>query len=158
MAEDQDKCPECGAPLTDIVTTQSGRQLKRCSTNVWNKDTRQSEGCGYVLWLEVEPKVLDEECPKCGAPLVFAVTKFGKKMKKCSKGGWDKETRKATGCDFVEWQNGEREELNEKCPDCGAMLVLVTTNGGKRLKKCSTAGWDAKEKMVTGCQYIEWQK
>ena len=42
----------------------------------------------------------DELCPKCGAPLVLAVTRFGKKMKKCSKGGWDKEAKKA-GCDML---------------------------------------------------------
>jgi hypothetical protein len=35
------------------------------------------------------------------------VTRFGKKMKKCSGGGWDKEAKKATGCDYVEWINGQ---------------------------------------------------
>lgn len=47
-----------------------------------------------------------EKCPKCSAPLVIQFTRFGKKMKKCSKGGWDKEAKKATGCEYTEWLKG----------------------------------------------------
>ncbi len=79
-------------------------------------------------------------------------------MKKCSTGGWDKEQRVATGCDFVEWMNGTREELNEDCPQCGAKLILATTTNGKKMKKCSTAGWDREFRQPTGCTYIEWLK
>jgi hypothetical protein len=31
---------------------------------------------------------------------------------------------KATGQDFVEWFNGSKEDLDEKCPTCGEHLVL----------------------------------
>ena len=58
-----------------------------------------------MKWLAIEPKQLDEKCPKCGKSLVLQVTRFGKKMKKCSTSGWDKEKREATGCDYVEWMN-----------------------------------------------------
>jgi ssDNA-binding Zn-finger/Zn-ribbon topoisomerase 1 len=106
--------------------------------------------------LPLEQQPLNEECPKCGSPLVLAVTRFGKKMKKCSTGGWDKEAKKATGCDYVEWIGGTTEELDEECPKCGEKLVLYTTSAGKRMKKCSTSGWDAKERKATGCTHIEW--
>lgn len=160
-AEDQMKeelCPKCGSPLGEISTTKTGRKLQRCSRNVWDPATKQTTGCDYVKWLEMTPEQLDEKCPKCGAPLVMAFTRFGKKMKKCSTGGWDKETKKATGCDFVEWINGTTEQLDEICPQCGAKLVLYTTAAGKKMKKCSTAGWDRTKKKATGCTYVQWLK
>ncbi len=104
------------------------------------------------------PEELNEKCPKCGAPLVNAVTRTGKKMKKCSTGGWDASTRKATGCDYVEWFNGATEPLDEDCPQCGEKLVLFTTGTGKKMKKCSTAGWDRENKVPTGCTYVQWLK
>jgi hypothetical protein len=109
-----------------------------------------------VKWINPEPETLDEKCPKCGAPLVMATTRFGKKLKKCSTSGWDREVKKATGCDYVEWFNGSKEELDEKCPQCGEKLLLVTTANGKKMKKCSTSGWDREAKKATGCTYVEW--
>jgi ssDNA-binding Zn-finger/Zn-ribbon topoisomerase 1 len=154
----QTECPKCGSVLSDVISTPNGRKLKRCSAGVYNPKTHKTEGCDYTLWFPFEPQELDEKCPKCGANLVLSMTKFGKKMKKCSKGGWDPEARKATGCDYVEWINGTTEELDEDCPTCGAKLVLFTTANGKRLKKCSTAGWDKEERKATGCTYVEWLK
>jgi len=156
--KEQEKCPKCGAPLGEVIETKTGKKLRRCSKGSWNPETRQTEGCDYVLWLEVEDKPLDEKCPKCGAPLVLKTTRFGKKMKKCSEGGWDTATKKPTGCDYVEWINGTTEPLKEKCPECGKPLVLFTTNKGKKLKKCSTQGWDREKKAVTGCAYTCWLK
>lgn len=153
-----DVCPKCGSPLGEITTTPTGKKLQRCSTGSWDPATKQSVGCDYVKWLEVEPQQLDEKCPKCGAPLLLAVTRFGKKMKKCSTGGWDKEAKKATGCDYIEWINGTTEPLDEECPECGKPLVLYTTANGKKMKKCSTSGWDRTEKKATGCPYIYWLK
>ncbi len=153
-----DKCPKCGAPLSDVTETPNGRKLQRCSKGGWNPETHKTEGCDYVLWLAVEPQTLDEKCPKCGAPLILQVTRFGKKMKKCSTNVWDPEAKKATGCDYVEWINGTTEKLDEKCPECGESLVLFTTNSGKKMKKCSTAGWNKEEKRPTGCTYVEWLK
>jgi ssDNA-binding Zn-finger/Zn-ribbon topoisomerase 1 len=155
---EEQKCPKCGAPLADVTETPTGRKLQRCSKGSWNKETKRNEGCDYVKWLVVEPQTLNEKCPKCGEPLVMQFTRFGKKMKKCSAGSWDKETKKTTGCDFVEWINGTTEELDEKCPECSKPLVLFTTANGKRMKKCSTSGWDREAKKATGCTYIEWLK
>ncbi len=152
----QELCPTCGSPLKEPEETHSGKKLQRCSRGVWNSQTHQTDGCPYVKWLEVAPQQLDEKCPKCGSPLVLQITRSGKKMKKCSTGGWDKEQRVATGCDYVEWVNGASEELDEDCPQCGAKLVLFTTAKGKKMKKCSTAGWDREFRQPTGCTYIEW--
>lgn len=154
----EETCPKCSAPLAEVTETPTGRKLQRCSQGSWNAQTKKTEGCDYVLWLPVEPKELDEKCPKCGAALVMQVTRFGKKMKKCANGGWDKEAKKATGCDYVEWVNGTTEPLDEKCPDCGETLVLYTTANGKRMEKCSTSGWDKVAKKATGCTYVKWLK
>ena len=155
--KESDVCPKCGSPLGEIFETKTGRKLQRCSTGRWNPETKQSEGCDFVKWLPVEPVVLDEKCPKCGAPLLMAVTRFGKKMKKCSTATWDPKTKTAGGCDYVEWIKGTTEKLDEDCPKCGAKLVLFTTVAGKKLKKCSTNKWDPQQKMATGCDYVEWQ-
>ncbi|MBI2309632.1 topoisomerase DNA-binding C4 zinc finger domain-containing protein [Candidatus Collierbacteria bacterium] len=154
----EEKCPKCGASLSAVAETSTGRQLQRCSKGNWNKDTRKNEGCDYVKWLVPQPQELDEKCPKCGSPLVMAVTRFGKKMKKCSTNTWNKDTRKAEGCDFIEWISGKTEESNEDCPQCGKKLVFYTTAKGKKMKKCSTSGWDSAKREATGCTYIQWLK
>ena len=99
----EEKCPKCGNPLAPITETATGRKLQRCSTGSWNSETKKNEGCDYVKWIQSEPETLDEKCPKCGNSLVLAVTRFGKKMKKCSTAGWDSAKRVATGCTYVEW-------------------------------------------------------
>lgn len=153
-----DNCPKCGSLLGEVTTTKTGRKLQRCSTGSWDPETRTNVGCDYVKWIETEAQTLDEKCPKCGSNLVLAVTRFGKKLKKCSTGNWDKGTRKTIGCDYVEWVNGTTEPLDEDCPECGKKLVLFTTNAGKKMKKCSTAGWDREIKKATGCTYVYWLK
>jgi hypothetical protein len=154
----EEVCPKCGSVLAPVTETSTGRKLQRCSTGAWNPQTRTNEGCDYVKWIPFEPEVLDEKCPKCGSALVMQMTRFGKKMKKCSAGTWNKETKKAEGCDYVEWINGTTEKLDEECPTCGSPLVLFTTNAGKKMKKCSTAGWDSAARKATGCTYVEWLK
>ncbi len=156
--KETDVCPKCGSPLGELFETKTGKKLQRCSTGRWNAETKQTEGCDYVKWLPVEPVVLDEKCPKCGAPLLMAVTRFGKKMKKCSTATWDPKTKTAGGCDYIEWIKGTTEQLDEDCPKCGSKLVLFTTAAGKKLKKCSTATWDPKAKEAGGCDYVEWLK
>lgn len=154
--EDNKTCPKCGAELSEVVTTKSGKKLQRCSTGVWNRETGKTEGCDFVKWLPVEPETLDEKCPKCGAPLIMTMTRFNKKMKKCSTNSWDPKTKTASGCDFFEWVKAKVEELDLDCPKCGSKLVHVVTPAGKQMNKCSTGGWDKVNKMATGCDYVEW--
>lgn len=156
MAEE--KCPKCGSPLEEPTTTPTGRRLQRCSNGHWDKEARKNIGCDFVKWLETPPETLDEKCPKCGSPLTLVVTRFGKKMKKCSTNVWNKDTKQSEGCDYVEWINGTTEPLDEDCPTCGNKLVLYTTAAGKKMKKCSTAGLDSKARKATGCPYVEWLK
>jgi rRNA maturation protein Nop10 len=151
-------CPKCGSALGEVVETKSGKKFQRCSTGSWNPETRMIEGCPYIKWLAVEPQTLDEKCPKCGSPLILVVTRFGKRMKKCSTATWDPKTRTAGGCDYIEWIKGTTEPLDEDCPKCGAKLVMFTTAAGKKLKKCSTNQWDREQKMAIGCDFVEWQK
>jgi len=154
--KEEEVCPTCGSPLSPVEETPNGKRLQRCSKGSWNPETKQVEGCPYVKWHQPEPKELEEKCPKCGAHLILTQTRYGRKLKKCSTAGWDKEKREATGCDYVEWITGTKEELKEDCPQCGAKLVLFTTTKGKKLKKCSTSGWDPKTRQGTGCPYVEW--
>lgn len=153
---EKEVCPKCGSPLTPIQETPTGKKLQRCSTGRWNSETKSTEGCDYVKWIDTSRQPLDEKCPKCGNDLILFTTRSGKKMKKCSTSGWDRETKTATGCDYIQWINGTKEELDEACPDCGEKLVLMTTSTGKKMKKCSTSGWDRKNKVATGCAYIQW--
>ena len=154
----EEKCPKCGAELAPVTETPTGRKLQKCSTGSWNAETKKAEGCDYVKWLQVEPQELDEKCPKCGSALVLSVTRFGKKMKKCSTNSWNAKEKKAEGCDYIEWIGGSTEKLDEDCPDCGEKLVLYTTAAGKKMKKCSTGGWDSQAKKATGCTYVQWLK
>lgn len=154
----EEKCSKCGSPLNPVTETATGRKLQRCSKGSWNPETKTNEGCDYVKWIQAEDRQLDEKCPKCGKLLVMAETRFGKKMKKCSTNIWNKETKKAEGCDFIEWINGSTEQLDEECPACGEKLVLYITSTGKKMKKCSTSGWDREKRVATGCPYVQWLK
>ncbi len=156
MSNTQTTCPVCNSSLSDPEETKTGKKLQRCSRGKWNPQTRQAEGCTYVKWLDKPPQTLDEKCPQCAAPLVLQVTRSGKKMKKCSTSGWDRENMVATGCPYVEWLGNTVKELAEECPKCGNTLVEVTTSNGKRMKKCSTAGWNSELREATGCTHIEW--
>ena len=155
---DSNVCPKCSAPLSEVTTTKTGKRLQRCSTGSWNKETHQNEGCDYVKWLAFEPQHLEEKCPKCAAPLVMNMTRFGKKFKKCATSVWDPVTKSAAGCDYIEWIKGVTEELDEVCPQCGEKLVLYTTAAGKKMKKCSTSKWDPETRTASGCDYVEWMK
>lgn len=156
MQTNQDLCPICNSPLSEPEQTKSGKMLQRCSKGQWDAEKKQVVGCEYVKWLDAPLETLKENCPKCGAPLVLQTTRNGKKMKRCSTNGWDRENRVPTGCDYIEWLGNTVKELNEDCPKCGEKLVEVTTSNGKRMKKCSTAGWDRELREATGCTYIQW--
>ena len=110
----KDICPKCGNPLSEVTTTKTGKQLQRCSTGSWDPETRSNVGCDYVKWLEVPPQTLDEKCPKCGSNLILATTRFGKKMKKCSTAGWDREARKPTGCTYIQWMKSSDYPKNSE--------------------------------------------
>ena len=45
-----DKCPKCGSPLV-FMTTKTGKNLYKCSTQRYDRITRQTTGCDYVKWI-----------------------------------------------------------------------------------------------------------
>lgn len=100
--ENADVCPKCGSPLVE-ATTKTGKKLKRCSTNVWDPATRTSSGCDFVEWPKASVEELDEDCPQCGSKLVLMNTATGKQLKKCSTSKWNRQTRTAEGCTYVQW-------------------------------------------------------
>lgn len=66
-----------------------------------------------------------ETCPLCGALLApITETPSGRKLRRCSAGAWNPNTRKVEGCAYVLWLPVEPEQLDEKCPQCGEALVL----------------------------------
>lgn len=104
-----------------------------------------------------EEKLTEESCPKCGALLgPITETKTGKQLRRCSAGNWNAELKQVEGCDYVKWITPEPKALDEKCPKCGAPLMMVTTRFGKKMKRCSTNKWDPKTKTSIGCDYVEW--
>jgi len=42
------------------------------------------------------------------------------------------------------------------CPKCGKMLQYKETKTGKKMMKCSGAGWDPINKRAIGCDYVKW--
>ena len=57
--EVNNNCPKCGAALSEIVTTKTGKQLQRCSKGSWNEATKKIDGCSFVKWITPEPQILD---------------------------------------------------------------------------------------------------
>jgi len=51
-----------------------------------------------------EPEYVEGRvCPTCKEKLVYAMKKDGTKYIKCSTNKWDRVTKTATGCPFVDW-------------------------------------------------------
>ncbi len=66
---------------------------------------------------------LGVDCPKCGGKILIKKSARGKKYFGCEHN---------PTCDFMSWD----EPLNEKCPECGSMLVRNVFRGSKKIK-CS---------------------
>ncbi len=98
-----------------------------------------------------------QSCLFCNAPLLeVETTKTGKKLQRCSQSRWNPITRQTEGCLYVLWHDEKKKLLKELCPKCGNPLIRVVTKSRKKLKKCSTAGWDNENLVATGCDYVEW--
>jgi hypothetical protein len=63
----------------------------------WNEDTNKAQTPAKVM------EATAGLCPKCGSPLVEAKKKDGTSYIKCSTNKWNKITKQATGCDYVDW-------------------------------------------------------
>jgi DNA topoisomerase-1 len=67
---------------------------------------------------------LDETCPKCGAPLVYRIGRYGKFIG-CS--NYPK-------CNYIK----PYEEIVGKCPDCGGDVIKLRSKKGKTYYKCKS--------------------
>ncbi len=158
-------CPNCGSKMV-VRTSRFGTQFLGCSKYPecktmlpLNKDGQvetpqtqaveeKCEKCGsdmiqktgpYGPYLECtnaecknRKKIIKStgvKCPKCGnGEIIFKKSKYGKVFFGCSA---------YPNCDFVSWY----EPVNEKCPECGSILVKKITKKSKKLecsnKNCS---------------------
>lgn len=74
--------------------------------------------CRNTKTIAVETGVL---CPKCHGKILVKKSQKGKKYFGCENN---------PKCDFMTWD----EPLNEKCPECGSMLVCNSFRGKKKVK------------------------
>ena len=83
---------------------------------------------------ELTEEKTDDKCEKCGSPMVIKVGRFGKFLA-CSNYPACKNTKKILANGQLE-ERPEPQKLDEKCPECGANLVLRTGRYGE-FKGCS---------------------
>ena len=164
LIESDTICPNCGSKMV-VRTSRFGTQFLGCSkypecktmlpldkdgqSIEQNKKTDEKcEKCGTAMIQKTGPygpylectneeckhrkriiKSTGVKCPKCGeGEIIFKKSKYGKVFFGCS--NYPK-------CDFVSWY----EPVNEKCPECGSILVKKITKKSKKLacsnKDCS---------------------
>ncbi|MCK4453945.1 type I DNA topoisomerase [Candidatus Parcubacteria bacterium] len=113
--ETNEKCPECGSPLVKKMSRFG--KFYACSN---------FPKCRYIKPLE-RPS-LNIKCPKCSkGEIVEKRTKKGKTFYACNQ---------YPKCDFALWD----KPINEKCPECGSLLVQTK----KGQVKCSNKECDYK--------------
>lgn len=49
IEELDEDCPQCGSKLV-MMTTSTGKKLKKCSTAKWDKEHKVTVGCDFVEW------------------------------------------------------------------------------------------------------------
>ncbi|MFH0873403.1 MAG: type I DNA topoisomerase [Candidatus Komeilibacteria bacterium] len=150
-------CEKCGQPMV-IKMGRFGKFLA-CSGYPDCKNTKQVDSNGEVE----KEETTQEVCEKCGQPMVIKHGRFGKflgcsgypecknikaiskttgvKCPKCNQGDIvEKKSKRGKifyscdrypDCDFALWQ----KPTDEKCPDCGSLLVFAAKN----IVKCSNA-------------------
>ena len=164
LIESDITCPNCGSKMV-VRTSRFGTQFLGCSKYPecktmlplnsdgqaieQNKETEEKcEKCGSIMIQKTGPygpylecsnetcknrkriiKSTGVKCPKCNkGEIIFKKSKYGKVFFGCSN---------YPDCDFVSWN----ETVNEKCPECGNILVKKITKKEKKLicsnKKCS---------------------
>ena len=85
-----------------------------------------------------EPEKTGENCPNCGAPLVYRYNKKGEKFIGCSN---------FPKCRYVKAEEKEEPtEVGRNCPNCGSTLVYRTNKRGQKFIGCSN---------FPKCHYIE---
>ena len=95
----------------------------------------------YQIMYADEAIPTGENCPICGAPLVYKDSKNGQFIG-CSN---------YPNCRYVKKEEKEVEYTGENCPECGKPLVYRTDAKGKKFVACSgfpTCKYTVKEKII----------
>lgn len=152
-------CPNCGSPMV-VRNSRYGTQFLGCSKYPECKTMLPLNKDGS---LQKQPKETDEKCEKCGSTMIQKTGPYGPYLEctnencknrkrivkstgvKCPKCGKGEIVYKKSKygklffacnrypeCDFVSWN----EPVNEKCPECGSILVKKITKKSKKLE-CS---------------------
>ena len=150
-------CPNCGKPMV-VRTSRFGTQFLGCSGYPECKTMMPLNGNVE----DAAEQIADEKCEKCNSDMIKKVGPYGPYLQctndeckhrkriikstgvKCPKDGCDGEIvykksrygrvffgcNKYPKCDFVSWN----EPVDEKCPDCGSILVKKITKKYQRLE------------------------
>ena len=110
--ETGDICPECGSKM--VVRRGKYGEFEACSNY---------PECKYIKKKEKTIKEIID-CPKCDGKIIERRTKKGKLFYGCSN---------FPKCNYALWD----EPINEKCPNCGGVLVLK-----KDKKKCMSCDYE----------------
>lgn len=164
VVESDTVCPNCGSKMV-VRTSRFGSQFLGCSKYPECKTILPLNKDGS---LAPQPKETDEKCEKCGASMIQKTGPYGPYLEcsneeckhrkriikttgvpcpKCGKGEvvFKKSKRGKIffgcscypDCDFVSWN----EPVNEKCPECGNILVKKITKKEQKLicsnKECT---------------------
>ncbi len=131
------ECPDCGAKMLlkygrygpYLECPKCGQKKKIPSGSEFSYD-------GKVVHLVIkEPEVLDERCPKCGAPLVRRHGRYGDFIS-CSR---------YPKCDYV---RSIEVEARGKCPKCGGKVLRRRSKKGRTFFVC--------ENNPSECDFISW--
>jgi hypothetical protein len=115
--------------LENAETSAVGRALAMMGIGVIDSIASADEMVKAENTSETNEEIKEEigdPCPKCkvGRLIAKTSTKTGKTFLKCDKGGWDKETNTATGCNYVNWRNPTVPKFDKKHPYNGETIPV----------------------------------
>jgi DNA topoisomerase-1 len=161
------KCELCGADM-EIKVGRFGRFLG-CTNYPTCKNIKSLRDFTTKEEKSEHTEQLDEKCPKCGSPLVYRNSRYGKfigcsnypecdytrpitlgiKCPKCKEGEitprFSKKRRifyscsRYPDCDYVSWN----KPIDRMCPKCNKDLLVIVKSGKKEKIKCNS------------CDYVE---
>lgn len=137
------ECDECKVPMK-LKFGRFGSYLKctSCGKTLSTKNEEDFYIEGEILKVKeamenAKEEILDEKCPKCGAPLVIRKGRYGKFIG-CSR---------YPECDYT---RALVEKARGNCPKCGADVLIRKSRKGKTYYICQ----NNLEKK--GCDFISW--
>ena len=110
---------------SNLDEIQEGKETKlQVLTDFYTPFVKECDEATKLMYKDKPDFVEGRVCPKCGKPLVYKTSKYGKFIG-CS--DYPK-------CDYVE---SILEETGEMCPKCGKPLVVKYSKKGKKFVGCS---------------------